>query len=50
MSHLAFALRDAGFKDVVLREASREEIFREARRVEASFVEPAPAQSTAEIK
>jgi PTS system nitrogen regulatory IIA component len=50
MAHLAFALRDGGFKDAVLREASREEIFREARRVEASFVEPTPAQPTAEVQ
>jgi PTS system nitrogen regulatory IIA component len=50
MAHLAFALRDAAFKDTVLREASREEIFREARRVEASFVEPAPAQPAAEAQ
>ncbi|MCC7292067.1 MAG: PTS sugar transporter subunit IIA [Phycisphaerales bacterium] len=48
MSHLAFALRDADFKAVTLREASREEIFREARRVEASFVPPSAVQSAAE--
>ncbi len=41
LSRLAFVLRDAGFKDAVLREASRDDIFEEARRVEAGFV-PAP--------
>ena len=41
LSRLAFVLRDAGFKGAVLREASREEIFQEAKRVEAGFV-PAP--------
>ena len=41
LSRLAFVLRDAGFEDAVLREASREEIFQEAKRVEAGFV-PAP--------
>ena len=49
MSHLAFALRDPAFKDAVLREASREEIFREARRVEASFVEPPAIQPAVEV-
>jgi len=39
MSHLGFALRDPAFKDAVLREASREEILREARRVGASFAD-----------
>lgn len=37
MSRLAFALRDKGFKEAVLREASREEILCAARRVESSF-------------
>ena len=46
MSQLAFALRDVGFREAVQREASREEIFREARRVEASFIEP-PAKLSA---
>ena len=44
MSHLAFALRDSDFKAAVLRESSREEIFRDARRVEASFAESPAAQ------
>jgi len=47
MSRLAFALRDALFKDAILRQASREDIFRESRRVEASFVQPpAPPPKT----
>jgi PTS system nitrogen regulatory IIA component len=41
LSRLAFVLRDPRFKDAVLREASRDEIFQEAKRVEAGFV-PAP--------
>jgi len=41
LSRLAFVLRDASFKNAVLREASREEIFQEAKCVEAGFV-PAP--------
>lgn len=41
LSRLAFVLRDPGFKEAVLREASRDEIFKEARRVEGGFV-PAP--------
>lgn len=49
MSHVSFALRDPGFKDAVLRVASREEVFREARRVEASFVERPVAESPAEV-
>lgn len=48
MSHLAFALRDPDFKAAVLCERSREEIFREARRVEASFVESRAAQPATE--
>ena len=48
MSRLAFALRDPGFRGAVLHEASREEIFGQARRVEVSFVKPAPAQPAAE--
>jgi PTS system nitrogen regulatory IIA component len=37
LSRLAFALRNPDFKDAILREASRDEILREARRVEDSF-------------
>ncbi len=44
MSHLAFALRDGVFKDAIQREASREEILYEARRVETSLVSPEAGQ------
>lgn len=37
LSKLGFALRDLGFKGTVLREGSREDILREARRVEAAL-------------
>lgn len=37
LSRLAFALRDPGFKDVIRREGSREDIMSEARRVEAEL-------------
>jgi PTS system nitrogen regulatory IIA component len=49
MSNVAFALRDSGFKAAVLREASREEIFREARRVEGSIPERSTLQSASEV-
>jgi PTS system nitrogen regulatory IIA component len=44
LSRLSHALHDARFKEVVRRRAGREEILREARRVEAA-VAPAPAAS-----
>ncbi len=34
LSRLAYALRDSGFKDLILRQGSRDEIINEARRVE----------------
>jgi PTS system nitrogen regulatory IIA component len=37
LSRLSFALHDAGFKDAVTRQASREEILAEARRVEGAL-------------
>jgi PTS system nitrogen regulatory IIA component len=37
MARLAFALRDPGFKRVVVRQSSREDILEAAKRVEASF-------------
>ena len=37
LSRLAFGLHSARFKDAVLRQASREDIFEEARRVEADL-------------
>jgi len=41
LSRLGFVLHDPRFKDAILREASRDEIFQEAKRVEAGLV-PAP--------
>ena len=43
LSRLSFALQDPGFKSVVTRQGSRDEIFAEARRVEAALVSGAPA-------
>ena len=37
LSRLSFALQDPGFKAVIARQGSREEIFAEARRVEAGL-------------
>lgn len=37
LSRLSFALQDPGFKTVILRQGSRDEIFAEARRVEAEL-------------
>ncbi|MFA4972045.1 MAG: PTS sugar transporter subunit IIA [bacterium] len=37
LSRLAFVMRDAGFKDAVMREASRDEILSQARRVESGL-------------
>lgn len=37
LSRLAFALRDPGFRDAVLRRADASEIFREARRLESEL-------------
>jgi PTS system nitrogen regulatory IIA component len=51
LSKLGFALRDLGFKGTVLREGSREDILREARRLETFFTKtslsepPAPAEA-----
>lgn len=39
LSRLAFVLRDPAFKSAVLREAPRDEIMREAQRVEQSWAE-----------
>ncbi len=41
LSRLSYALHDARFKDVVLRQRSRDEILQEARRVEAALAAPA---------
>jgi PTS system nitrogen regulatory IIA component len=43
LSRLSYALHDEGFKGVVTRQAPREEILREARRVEATLSRFAPA-------
>ena len=37
LSRLAFAIRDTGFKDAIARQASHDEVFNEARRVEAGL-------------
>jgi PTS system nitrogen regulatory IIA component len=39
LSRLSFALNDPGFKHAIITQGSREEIFNEARRVEASWQE-----------
>jgi len=39
LSRLAFAIHDTGFKDAVVRQASRDEILQEARRVETNLPE-----------
>ncbi len=46
LSRLAFALRDPGFKGAVSRQALRDEIFAELRRVDSGMAQPAasPAQ------
>ena len=41
LSRLSYALHDAKFKEVVMRQGQREEILREARRVEATLAAPA---------
>ncbi|HUI08068.1 MAG TPA: PTS sugar transporter subunit IIA [Verrucomicrobiae bacterium] len=41
LSRLAFAIHDAGFKAAVVRQASRDEILGEARRVETNLAEKA---------
>lgn len=41
LSRLSYALHDAKFKEVVMRQGQREEILQEARRVEAVLTAPA---------
>ena len=41
LSRLSYALHDEKFKEVVMRQGQREEILREARRVEATLAAPA---------
>jgi PTS system nitrogen regulatory IIA component len=42
LSRLAFALRDSGFQAAIKRQALRDEILTELRRVEAGLVQPRP--------
>jgi PTS system nitrogen regulatory IIA component len=47
LSRLAFGLRDPGFRSVITRQGSRDEILAEARRVEESLARPpVPAPKT----
>jgi len=48
MARLAFALLDPAFKDTVLRVSSRDEIVRDAQRVEASFRQSTVEQAAVE--
>jgi PTS system nitrogen regulatory IIA component len=41
LSRLSYALHDPAFKGTVTRQGTREEILREARRVEAALATPA---------
>jgi PTS system nitrogen regulatory IIA component len=45
LSRLSFALQDPGFKTVVIRQGSRDEIFAEARRVEATLAVPSTVKT-----
>jgi len=47
LSRLAFALRDPGFRDVIKRQALRDEVLAELRRVEAALAQPAPCRARA---
>jgi PTS system nitrogen regulatory IIA component len=47
LSRLSFALHDPKLKEVVLRQGPREEILREARRVEAGLAAPAGTEGKA---
>ena len=44
LSHLAYALRDPHFKEVILNEATREQLFVETRRVESLLAQPEQTQ------
>lgn len=48
LSSLAFALRDPGFQDVIGRQASRDVILAEARRVASKLVPPAETSGKAD--
>jgi PTS system nitrogen regulatory IIA component len=45
LSRLAYALRDAEFKALILRQASRDEILAATQRISESLRKPAPAQT-----
>jgi PTS system nitrogen regulatory IIA component len=45
LSRLSFALHDPGFKSAVARQASRDEIVDELRRIDAMLNSPPPAES-----
>ena len=47
LSRLSFALSDAGFKNAIIGQASREEILSHARRVEAALDEKAARNGSA---
>lgn len=48
LSRLAFALRDASFKELIIRQASRDEILASIRRVSEQFSRPAAAPTVEE--
>ena len=48
LSRLAFALRDPSFKAAVAREAARDEILKQARRIDSGLAQPVPVQATGE--
>ena len=48
LSRLAFAMRDPGFQDVIRRQALRDEILTELRRVEAGLAQSRPPQGGGE--
>jgi nitrogen PTS system EIIA component len=49
LSRLAFALRDTTFKEVIMRQGRREDILREASRIEASFQPALPASEVKQV-
>jgi PTS system nitrogen regulatory IIA component len=49
LSRLSFALHDAKFREVVMRQGQREEILQEARRVEAALAAPTPPEGKAAL-
>jgi nitrogen PTS system EIIA component len=49
LSRIAFALRDEGFRKVIEKQGSREEIYAEIARVEAGLKQEQPAVATGEV-